>query len=442
MGYNFRSYNQRQSYLLPPSLDKWLPQNHLARFISETVDQMDLSAFKKAYRANGQGNAAYHPAMMVKILLYAYAVGMPSSRKIAKALVDDVAFRWLAAGNFPDFRTISGFRKRHLKALEELFPQVLLICKSAGLVKAGVIALDGTKVRANASICRNKDYEQLSEEEERLKRKVRELLEQAESIDQEEDELYGDKRGDELPEELSNAKERLARIREAKRLLEERNRERESSKKKGAGNKCQESVKPEGKINMTDSDSRIQKTSKGYIQGYNAQAVATEDQIIVAQDVVTDANDVHQFKPMVEQAQENLAEIGESAKTILADAGYCSEENLEYLDSQEGINGLVSTRKERDMRRSKFSDRVRERSKLPRYKRMDKKLRRPVNSFIYGFRKKIIEPVFGQLKWCRGFSGFLLRGLEKVKVEFSLWCSTHNMLKLYRHMMKKGQIAA
>ncbi len=431
MGYNFRRYNPKQPYLLPPSLDDWLPENHLARFISETVDQMDLSLFMEVYRANGQGNAAYHPAMMVKILLYAYCIGMPSSRKIAKAMVDDVAFRWLGAGNFPDFRTISGFRRRHLKALENLFPQILLICKSSGLVKAGVIALDGTKVRANASLSRNKSYNHLSKEEKRLREKVKELLEQAETIDQEEDRLYGYRRGDELPEELSTVEKRLARIKEAKRRLEEEGRR--NSKKKA-------DVEPEAKINMTDPDSRIQKTSKGYIQGYNAQAVANEDQVIVAHDVVNDANDIHQFKPMLDKARKNLAGVGVSAKTILADAGYCSENNLEYLESQEEINGLVSTRKERDMRKPKSSSKAR--SKLPRYNEMDKKLHEPVSSFIYGFRKKIIEPVFGQMKWCQGFSRFYLRGLDKVKVEFSLWCSTHNILKLYRHMMKNVQMAA
>ena len=222
MHYNFRAYNPKQSYLLPPSLDEWLPQNHLARFISEVIDNIDLSDFIRYYRPNGQGNAAYHPVMMVKILLYAYCVGIPSSRKIAKALIDDVAFRWLAAGNFPDFRTISEFRKRHLKALMDLFPRVLLLCKEAGLVKAGIIALDGTKVRANASIQRNRKYESLTEEEKELRRKVKELLRQAEVIDEEENRLYGDKRGDELPDDLDTAKKRLKKIEEAKRILESR----------------------------------------------------------------------------------------------------------------------------------------------------------------------------------------------------------------------------
>jgi transposase len=451
MNYNFRSYNPKQPYLLPPSLDDWLPQEHLARFISETVDQMDLSALIKAYRANGQGSAAYHPAMMVKALLYAYCIGIPSSRKIAKALVDDVAFRWLAAGNFPDFRTISEFRRRHLKALQDLFPQILLLCKASGLVKAGIIALDGTKVKTNASLSRNKTYEQLSKEEKRLKEKVEVLLEQAEKTDQEEDRLYGSKRGDELPEDLSTAEKRLAKIKEAKRYLEEEARKKaagkaEALKHKESHNKhCRKSqkpddtVKPEAKVNMTDSESRIQKTSKGYIQGYNAQTVATEDQIVIACDVVNEANDIHQLKPMIEQADENLSKLEISAKTILADAGYCSEENLEHLKSKDEINALVSTRKEQEMRKAESgSKNIRHRS--DRYKAMDRNLKNPVSRYIYGFRKRIIEPVFGQMKYCRGLTGFLLRGLEKAKGEFSLWCIAHNILKLYRNNLRNVAI--
>jgi len=447
MNYNFRSYNPKQLYLLPPSLDDWLPQDHLARFISETVDQMDLSALITAYRSNGQGSAAYHPAMMVKILLYAYCMGIPSSRKIAKALVDDVAFRWLAAGNFPDFRTISEFRKRHLRALQDLFPQILLLCKASGLVKAGIIALDGTKVKANASLSRNKTYEQLSKQEKRLKEKLEALLEQAEKTDQEEDRLYGSKRGDELPEDLSTAEKRLAKIKEAKKYLEQEARKKAEAKKskeshKKHGRKSQkpdDTVKPEAKVNMTDSESRIQKTSKGYIQGYNAQAVATENQIVIACDVVNEANDIHQLKPMLEQAQQNLSEIDVYAKTVLADAGYCSDDNLEYLESKDEINALVSTRKEQEMRKAESgSKNIRHRS--DRYKAMDRNLQNPVSRYIYGFRKRIIEPVFGQMKHCQGFSGFLLRGLEKVKNEFTLWCSAHNILKLYRYGDRKTAI--
>ena len=453
MHYNFKHYNPKQILLLPPSLDEWLPQNHLARFISEIVDQLDLSELIKTYRANGQGSAAYHPAMMTKILLYAYCIGMPSSRKIAKALIDDVAFRWIAGGNFPDFRTICEFRRKHLQALQNLFPQVLLLCRKSGLVKAGVIALDGTKVKANASLSKNRSYEQLCKEEKQLQKKVKELFDIAENTDLEEDRIYGDRQGDELPEELNTAKKRLARIKEAKKLLEEKARkeaeekakEPEKARNSGKGSsrsakKPDTSVKPEAKINMTDPDSHVQKNAKGYIQGYNAQAVATEDQVIVACNVVNDANDYHQFSPMLDQAQENLSQIDTSAKTVLADAGYCSESNLSDLETRDGIDGLISTRKEQEMRKAKTSPGSRRRSE--KYKAMDKKLQRPVERYIYGFRKRIIEPVFGQMKYCHGFSGFFLRGLQKVKGEFSLWCSAHNLLKLYTSNQQKEAVTA
>jgi transposase len=453
MNYNFRSYNPNQPYLLPPSLDDWLPQDHLARFISETVDQMDLSALITAYRANGQGSAAYHPSMMVKILLYAYCVGIPSSRKIARAMIDDVAFRWLGAGNFPDFRTISEFRRRHLTVLQGLFPQILLLCKASGLVKAGIIALDGTKIKANASLSRNRAYKQLSKEEAWIKEKVDALFTQAEKIDQEEDRLYGDRRGDELPEELNSARKRLAKIREAKKYLEEEARKQAEvkaeeiealkhegsqtgTKKRGRKPKAPDATaKDDAKVNVTDPDSRIQKTSRGYIQGYNAQAVATENQVIIACDVVNEANDIHQFEPMVEKAEQNLSRLDIAAKTVLADAGYCSDHNLEYLESKGEMAGLVSTRKEREMRKSEStSGNIRRCS--DRYKSMDRKLKKPVSRFIYGFRKCMIEPVFGQMKHCQGLTGFLLRGLEKVQGEFSLWCIAHNVLKLYRSSLK------
>ncbi len=447
MHYNFKSYNPRQKLLLPPSLDEWLPENHLARLISEAVDQMDLSELIKAYRENGQGSAAYHPAMMTKILLYAYCTGMPSSRKIARALVDDVAFRWLAAGNFPDFRTISEFRRKHLDALKSLFPQTLLLCKAAGLVKAGVIALDGTKVKANASLCKNRSYEQLFKEEKQLKEKIAALLSKAEDTDIEEDKKYGDRQGDELPEELNTARKRLAKIKEAKKILEEKARELEARRKKRCkkpGRSPKEpdaSVKPDAKVNMTDTDSRIQKNAKGYLQGYNAQAVASEDQVIITCDVVNDANDYHQFQPMLDKARENLSKIGSSARTVIADAGYCSEANLADLESRKDIEGLISTRKEREMRKSKPGSSPSKR-RSNRYKAMDRKLQNPVGKYVYGFRKRIIEPVFGQVKYCRGFTGFALRGLEKVKGEFSLWCIAHNILKIYTNNLNKMAIAA
>jgi hypothetical protein len=279
-----------------------------------------------------------------------------------------------------------------------------------------------------------------------IREKVDALLKQAEKTDQEEDMLYGNKRGDELPDELNSAKKRLAKIKEAKKYLEEEVRKKaagkseakkhkESHKKRG-----RKPQKPEAKFNITDPESRVQKTSKGYVQGYNAQSIATEDQIVIACNVVNEANDIHQLKPMLEQAQQNLSEIDVSTKTVLADAGYCSEENLEYLESKDEINALVSTRKEQEMRKTgPTSGNTRRRS--DRYKSMDRKLRKPANRFIYGFRKWIIEPVFGQMKHCRGLTGFLLRGLEKVQGEFSLWCSAHNILKLYRSNLKNKAIS-
>jgi len=459
MYYNFKNYNPKQGLLLPLSLDDWLPQNHLARFISEIVDQLDLSELYEAYRANGQGSAAYHPVMMTKILLYAYCIGMPSSRKIAKALVDDLAFRWLAANNFPDFRTISEFRRKHLQALQNLFAQVLLFCKESGMVKAGIIALDGTKVKGNASLGKNKTYEQLCKEEEKLQEKVKELLAKAENTDIQEDKIHENRQGDELPEALDDSRKRLEKIREAKRNLEEkaakeaeakakeleerRKKEAESGRKKSGRppKKPDGSVNPDARINMTDPDSRVQKNAKGYLQGYNAQAVASEDQVIVACDVVNDGNDYHQFKPMLDKAQENLSNIGESAQTILADAGYCSEKNLDDLESREDISGLVATRKEKDMKKKEAPEDSSNR-RSEKFQAMDQKLKTQEGKELYGLRKTIIEPVFGQMKYCHGLSEFMLRGLNKVKGEFSLWCSAHNLLKLYINNQRKAEITA
>jgi len=450
--FNFRPYNPKQGYLLPPSLDDWLPENHLVRFISDAVDSMDLRKFYRFYRANGQGSAAYHPVMMVKVLLYAYCVGMPSSRKIAKGLVDDVALRWLAAGNTPDFRTISEFRRQHSKMLESLFMQVLLLCGRAGLAKVGIVALDGTKVRANASLAKNRKYSRLASEEKELLQTVERLLREAQEVDEQEDGIYGSRHGDELPEELATVKKRLRKILEAKAQLEAeakareleqkekieaRSREEEETGKKKRGRKPKdpdESVDDSAKANITDPESRIQKTRHGHIQGYNAQAMVSEDQIVVACDVVQDANDFHQLVPMVESTKDNLKNIDEECGLVLADAGYCSEENLEYLSEPESPNALVATKKDHKQRNDTEPP---PRGRIPKDSGlrdlMDRKLRTTVGRALYGMRSYIVEPVFGQMKACRNLKRFLLRGLEKVKGEFSLWCITHNLLKLYRN---------
>jgi transposase len=269
MAKTYRSYLPEQSLLLPPSLREWLPVGHLAYFVSDVVDELDLSAIESVYEEDDRGQPPYHPRMMTKILLYGYCVGVFSSRKIQKRLVEDVAFRVLAAGNQPDFRTISDFRKLHLKALEEMFQQMLRLTLETGAMKLGHVAMDGSKFKANASKHKAMSYGRMEETEKRLRAEVRKLLSQAEAADREEDKRYGrDRRGDELPEELQRRETRIARIREAKEALEER--AREQARKEG---KDAEEVKPTAKTqyNFTDPESRILKGADGFVQGYNAQ---------------------------------------------------------------------------------------------------------------------------------------------------------------------------
>lgn len=451
MGYNFKEYNPHQLLLLPPNLDDWLPQQHLARFLSDTVDALDLKRFLRGYRDNGQGGAAYNPLMMLKVLLYAYCVGMPSSRKIAQAVIDDVPFRWLAASNRPDFRTIATFRRQHLKDLKAVFLQVLLLCKQAGLVKAGIVALDGTKVQANAALDRNRTWEKLAEQEKTLLVEVEALLKRAEATDKDEDARFGNESGNGLPK-VDSAKDRLALIRRAKAELEaqarERAKEQESAlkarereekesgqKKRGRKPKpVSKEVAEEAKANLTDPESRIMKTRKGFVQGFNAQAVVSEDQIVVACDVVQDCNDFGQLKPMVELAEANLAQIGEEPDKLLADAGYCSEENLEYMAQPGSAAPYLAVKKDHKQRSDDDpAPRGRPPKNLTLREKMARKLKTKAGKALYKNRGAIVEPVFGQIKDCRGLMRFLFRGLAKVKGEFQLWCLTHNILKLYRH---------
>jgi len=450
MAYNFRDYNPHQLLLLPPNLDDWLPQQHLARFLSDVVENLDLKPFLRRYKDNGQGGAAFSPVMMLKVLLYAYCVGLPSSRKIAQALIDDVAFRWLAAGNRPDFRTIATFRRQHLGDLKPVFLQVLLLCKQAGLVKVGIVALDGTKVAASAALDRNRTWEKLTEQEKTLLVAIESLLKRAESTDRDEDDRFGDDSGDGLPK-IDTAKERLALIRRAKAELEaqakeraneqeavmkDREREEALSGKKKRGRKPKpvtEKVDDEAKANLTDPESRIMKTRKGYIQGYNAQAMVSEDQIIVACGVVQDRNDFGQLKPMVELAEANLYEIGEEMTKVLGDAGYCSEDNLEHMTAPGAPDPYIAVKKDHKQRTElESAPRGRMPKGLTQRQRMERKLKTKAGKAIYKLRGQIVEAVFGQIKDCRKLVRFLLRGLDKVKGEFELWSLTHNLLKLYR----------
>jgi transposase len=427
MAKTYRAYLPEQDLLLPPSLRDWLPEDHLAYFVSDVIDQLDLRAIESVYEEEERGQPPYHPRMMTKILVYGYCVGVFSSRRMQKAVAEDVGFRVLAAGNQPDFRTISDFRRLHLRALQELFDQVLQIALQAGTMRLGRVALDGSKVKANASKHKAMSYGRMQEDEKRLKEEVKRLLQQAEAVDGEEDARYGpERRGDELPAELARRETRLERIREAKRALEERAREQAKSQGQPA-----EKAKPESKMqyNFTDPESRIMKGPDGFVQAYNAQiAVEPDFQLIVGQGVTQAANDKQQLVPSVEAIRQ---QAGQKPQEVLTDSGYCSDANLKYLEKKT-IEGFIATDRE------SYRDRHQPgpRGPLPpgatRVDRMRRKLQTKAGAAIYATRKAVVEPVFGQIKQARGFRQFLLRGLGKAQGEWALICLTHNILKLHR----------
>ena len=429
MAKTYRPYCPNQMFLLPPSLQDWLPENHLSYFVSDVVDQLDLSEIESYYEKDDRGQPPYHPRMMTKVLVYAYCVGIFSSRKIQKRLIEDVAFRVLAAGNQPDFRTISDFRKIHHKALEGLFQQVLRLALEAGAIKLGRVALDGTKVKANASKHKAMSYGRMKDEERKLREEVRKLLAQAKAADDEEDARYGkDKSGDELPEELSRRETRLQKIREAKRALEER--AREEAEEEGKSKDEAKGTEPQDKAqyNFSDPESRIMKGADGFVQAYNAQAVVeSTTQLIVAQAVTQEANDKRQVAPMVAALEQ---QAGQKPEALLADSGYCSDKNLEHLEKKE-IEAYIATDRQKHGEKE-----ICKPGPLPkgatRVDRMKRKLQTKAGSAIYAARKSIVEPVFGQIKRARGFRQFNLRGIEKVRAEWAIVCMTHNILKIYR----------
>ena len=427
MAKTYRSYLPEQDLLLPPSLREWLPDDHLVYFVSDVVDQLNVSAIESVYEEDDRGQPPYHPRMMTKILLYGYCVGVFSSRKIQKRLVEDVAFRVLAAGNQPDFRTISDFRKLHLKALEEMFQQMLRLTLETGTMKLGRVALDGSKVKANASKHKAMSYGRMDETEKRLREEVRKLLSQAAAADKEEDQRYGgDRRGDELPEELQRRETRIARIREAQRALEER--AREQARSEGEDPKKAQPA-PKAQYSFTDPESRILKGADGFVQGYNTQiAVEPVFQLIVGQQVTQAANDKQQLVPLLERIEE---QSGQKPKEVVADNGYCSDENLKYLNKRK-IEGFVATGKQKHNERREPCKPGPLPKGASRVERMERKLATQVGAAVYATRKFIVEPVFGQIKQARGFRQFLLRGLEKVRGEWALICMTHNLLKFHK----------
>jgi transposase len=465
MAQNFIGCDREQELLLPPSLREWLPEEHLAWFVLDAVAEMDLGAFYGDYRQDGWGRAAHDPAMMVALFVYAYAIGVRSSRAIERRCRDDVAFRVITANHAPDHATVARFRVRHEAAIGELFGEVLGLCARSGLVRVGVVAVDGTKIAAAATHHATRSYEQIA----------REIVEQAAEIDAAEDELFGEARGDELPEGLRTSGDRRKRLREAKqalegeraaaakkvprarteRLVECRRRLRQDwelerrvvadheawrargiaadgSRRMSGGHVLKAhrvAEQPTGKVNVTDPDSRNLKTTRGWVQGYNAQAVVGEGQIVLAAEISTESLDTANLQPMIQTAVRELAGagVGETPGIVLADAGYWKNDAIDALVSQ-GIQTLVAPdadrRKEpRPGRRGGLYDFTRQ------------VLSTDWGKELYLRRQGIVEPVFGQVKSNRAANRFLRRGRSAVRSEWRLLTATHNLLKLHRHQL-------
>ena len=458
MNKRFRTCSLDQPYLLPPSLQDWLPPQHLARFIAEIVEELDLSAIYADHeRKDGRGQAAYHPLMLTRVLLYAYCIGLTSSRRIEKATYDDVAFRFLAADQHPDHDTIAAFRQQQLAPLAALFAQALRLCQRAGLVKLGNVALDGTKIQASASRNQSFSHARLSEQEKQLQAIVERLLEQAEQTDREEDERYGKGRtGDELPPELADAESRLKKIREAKRALEQesaaqleqaqrdcpnprhRGRPRkdepksklsaaELQKRKNHLRRAKKNAEqPSRQYNFTDPESRVMHDNGlgCFLQAYNAQAaVDGHAQVIVAADVTQEVVDRAQLLPMCERMRQMLGVV---PPVITADAGYWDATSMEdpALRGSELLIAPDAMHRWASPKPATPSAAV---------ERMRAQLRTGPARALYAQRREIVEPVFGQIKQARGLRRFAFRGLQKVKAEWQLICLTHNLLKLFRY---------
>lgn len=433
----YRPYDPDQLLLLPASLKEWLPEQHLAYFVSDAVDALELTAFHARYEGDGRRRQPFDPAMMVKVLVYAYANGVFSSRVIARRLEEDVAFRVLGAGNFPAHRTIREFRQLHLAEFSGLFVQVVQLAREAGLVKLGRVGIDGTKVKANASKHKAMSYARMREEEARLKAEIGALLQQAEAQDKAEDTRYGaHRRGDELPEELARREQRLQVIQAAKARLEARQREQdhqdgrrvdENDQTRGPGGRiCKRAFGvPQDKAqeNFTDPQSRIMKTGEGFQQCYNAQAAVEEDsRLIVANALNNCAADTEQLLPMVRATIRNTGAV---PAMTLADSGYASEDNFAALECEE-LAACVALGREGEQRRPIDPN------QYPATQRMAERLASAEGQAHYRRRKVIPEPVFGWIKQAMGFRRFSVRGLEAVRGEWNLVCLALNLRRMQR----------
>jgi transposase len=441
----YRDWSTDQNYLFPPSPHDWLPEGDLVYFLLDTVATLDLSPIYAHYERELRGQPPFHPRMMVALLLYCYATGTRSSRRIRKRCHVDVVCRVIVGEDVPDFRTISDFRKIHLARLEALFVEVLKLCALAGLAQVGTIALDGTKIKANASRHKAMSYDRMKAEEERLKQEIAKLLAEAQASDDAEDLQHGpDRHGDELPDELARRQSRLAKIQSAKKLLEGRAKleaAEEAARRQAEGKSPPTTVpaeavpEPKDQINFTDPESRIMKASnKGWDQCGNAQAVTNEHQIILAADVTDQANDVRQLVPMADQARANLdaAGIDDAIKAALGDAGYYSETNAAVLESR-GLEPYLATERLKHHEKVASAPRGRIPNGLSAKQPMARKLRTKKGREMYAKRKGMIEPIFGQVKQALGFRQFSLRGLASMRGEWRLMATVHNLLKLWRN---------
>jgi transposase len=460
MPQNFLACDREQELLLPPSLREWLPEDHLAWFVIDAVAAVDLTALFASYRADGHGRAAHDPAMMVALLLYAYAVGERSSRGIERRCVEDVATRVICANQRPDHTTIARFRQRHEAALAGLFGDVLALCAEAGLVRVGLVAIDGTKVHANASQHATRSYEEIA----------REILAEADAVDAVEDEQFGERRGDELPPELASAQGRRGWLREAKRRLDERRADearpvprsrpdRLKEAKRGLDEEheveCRASADyeayrargrmkdgrrfgrppnpyrppdtPAGKINVTDPDSRNLKTSRGWVQGYNAQAVVTGEQIVIAAEVTVDSPDFGHLEPMVDATRTELATAGitDAPEVVLADAGYWHQAQMESITGRGTVVLIPPDAGKRKGARPGWDGGL--------YAFMRRVLASDRGGELYAKRQGMIEPVFAHTKFNRRMDRFQRRGRSAARSEWRLMTATHNLLKLYKH---------
>jgi transposase len=443
MAYNFLRAERDQPFLLPPDLRDWVPQDHLAWFVLDVIDQLDLQPFYLAHRDDGHGHPAYDPKLLLGVLLYGYCLGVRSSRQLERRCQEDIAFRVLAANQTPDHVTIARFRARHEQALAGFLVQSLRLCAAAGMVRVGTVALDGTKLAGNASDKANRTHDQLEAE-------VAEILRQAAETDQHEDRLFGDARGDELPPALASKADRLARLRQAKAQLEAEAAAREQAyqqrvaahaaaaaakgtKPRTLKRRPQETPNPEATANVTDPDSRFLHTRNGSVQGYNAQAVTTLNQVIVAAELTDEANDIHQLKPMLKATATTLAAAGidEQPEAALADSGYWSIDNLTTIPNAPELL-IPPARHGRQGKLRKDGKPSASRSDGLRAA-MKAKLASDDGKARYAKRRETVEPTFGQIKEQQGARRFLRRGMRACNAEWKLLCGTHNLLKLWRH---------